>query len=371
MHRIPIFDNDYFTNSNTMINKRITIRDIAKEAGVSIGTVDRVLHDRGEVAAATRDKILELAEEFNYKPNAYARALTSRRVYTLAVLLPAADDDEIYWAGHLAGIRSQAQALEEYGLKVSVTHFALNNESDFSNQANNIIDAQPDGVIFAPIFKKESQLFAIQLDALDIPYLFIDTYIDDTNCVGFIGEDAFQSGRVAASIIDFGLSPERDILMVNIAKDLENTQHLTSRNQGFLSYFLDEGRNAGMRISIEIPTTDAQTVNEKLQKILDSNSNIGAIWVSGAKTYVIARYLETVNRRDIILVGYEVYNNNTEYLCRNFIKYLIAQQPAEQGAKTIQTMYNFLTEHTRPLKLEYQKVEIVNSENVRFFIGQH
>ena len=351
-----------------MTNKRITIRDIAKEAGVSIGTVDRVLHDRGEVAAATRSKILELAEELNYKPNAFARALTSRKTYNIAVLLPAADTEDIYWAGHLAGIRTQAQALEEYGLKVSITHFALNCETDFTAQTEKIIDEQPDGVIFAPILKKESQLFANQLDALDIPYLFIDTYIDDTNCVGFVGEDAFQSGRVAASIIDFGLQPDRDILMVNIAKDIENTQHLNTRNQGFLSYFMDEGRNTGMRISIEIPTTDAQTVSDKLQKILDSNPNIGAIWVSGAKAYIIARYLELANRRDIILVGYEVYENNTEYLRRNFIKYLIAQQPAEQGAKTIQTMYNFLTEHTRPMKLEYQKVEIVNSENVRFFV---
>lgn len=199
--------------------------------------------------------------------------------------------------------------------------------------------------------------------------MFIDTYIEGTNCKGFIGEDAFQSGRVAASVIDFGLDIHKDILMVNLSKDMDNTQHLTIRNRGFKSYFMDEGRNIGNRISIDIPSSDVNTVNMMLDKVLSENSNIGAIWISGAKAYLIAQYLEKKSRRDIILVGYEVYNANIEYLRRNFIQYLIAQQPKEQGIKTVNAMFNLLAENSQPMKLEYQKVEIVNSENVRFYVN--
>lgn len=352
-----------------MRGKRVTIKDIAKEAGVSIGTVDRVLHERGEVAETTKNKILRLAEQMHYKPNLLARALTSKRSYNVVVLLPHASEEDIYWASHVAGITAQAQALEAYAFRVTIVDFELHSESDFQLQSEKTISMHPDGVIFAPILKKESIAFSKKLDSMNIPYMFIDTYIEGTNCKGFIGEDAFQSGRVAASVIDFGLDINKDILMVNLAKDVENTQHLTTRNQGFMSYFMDEGRNMGQRVSIEIPRSDSEIVKEKLDKALSENPNIGAIWVSGAKAYIIARYLEQNARRDIILVGYEVYNANIEYLRRNFIQYLIAQQPKEQGSKTINAMFNLLAENSQPMKLEYQKVEIVNSENVRFYVN--
>lgn len=352
------------------MKEKATIKDIAKAAGVSIGTVDRVLHNRGEVAEKTKTKILQLAEQMNYKPNILARALTSRHSYDIVALLPSANEENIYWENHRSGILYQAQQLERYSLNVTIINFELHDETDFRAKANEVLQKNPDGVIFAPILKKESIEFSKELDANNIPYIFIDTYIENTNCLNFIGEDAFQSGRIAASVIDFGLSPEKDILMVNLAKDIENTQHLTTRNQGFLSYFMDGGRNTGMKISLEIPSTNSDIVKEKLDKVLTSNPNIGAIWISSAKAYIIARYLEKINRHDIILVGYEVYDTNIEYLCRKIIKYLIAQQPKAQGSQAIRTIFAYLAEHIQPLKIEYQKTEIVNSENVRFFIDK-
>jgi LacI family transcriptional regulator len=351
-----------------MERKRVTLKDIAKEAGVSIGTVDRVLHARGEVAEATKNKILELAEEMHYKPNILARALTSKRSYNVVALLPRAGEVDIYWESHVAGIKAQTQTLEAYAFRVTIIDFDLYSETDFQQQTQKVLDLHPDGVIFAPIFKKESIAFCETLDAILIPYIFIDTYIEDTNCKYFIGEDAFQGGRVAASVIDFGLDISKDILVVNIAKDMENIQHLTSRNRGFVSYFENKGRNSGRRISTDIPTTDSDVVKTYLDKAFSDNPNIGAIWVSGAKTYIIARYLEQTSRDNIILVGHDVHNANIEYLQRNYIQCLIAQQPREQGVKTVNTMFNILAENIQPPRLEFQKIEIVNSENVGFYV---
>ncbi len=353
----------------SMPGKRITLKDIAREAGVSIGTVDRVIHERGEVASATKQRILELADKMKYSPNIFARALTSsKHDHHIVVLLPKANEENIYWAAHENGVQQQIKQLEAYSVQLSIAHFELHSPEDFTRKCNQIADEHPDGVIFAPIFKKQSQDFASLLDQRAIPYIFIDTFIDGTNCLGFVGEDAFQSGRMAASIIDFGTPADKDILLVNLSKDLENTQHLTSRNQGFLSYFMDEGRNNGMRISVEIPSTENEKIDEKLSPIFASNDNIGAVWFSGAKTYLIAKFLERINRRDVILVGYDIYGHNIDYLRRNYINFLIAQQPLEQAAKAVNSMFRYLVEHAQPMKLEYQKVEIVNSENIRFFI---
>lgn len=350
-----------------MPTEHITIKDLAKAAGVSIGTVDRVLHNRGEVAAKTRQKIMQLAEKLNYKPNLLARALTSRKTLRITAFLPSANDGNSYWACHRIGINAQAEKLAQYQFAIETIDFELFDAADFCAKAQKICDSKPDGVVFAPIFKKESILFAQQLDNQHIPYAFIDTFVEGTNSIGFVGEDAFQSGRVAANIIDYGTAPDKDILMVNLAKDIDNTQHLITRNQGFMSYFMDKGKNNGLKINIEIPSSAESTVKERLDSVFLSNRNIGAIWVSGAKSYVVARYLDSVGRSDINLVGYDVYNENVEYLKRGVISCLIAQQPTEQAEKVIGLMFDYLSKNTKAQSLVYQKVEIVNSENVKFY----
>ena len=74
------------------INK-IRIKDIAQKANVSVGTVDRVLHNRGEVAKKTRVQILKIIKELGYTPNILAKSLASRKLYRIAVLVPDSDND--------------------------------------------------------------------------------------------------------------------------------------------------------------------------------------------------------------------------------------------------------------------------------------
>ena len=69
--------------------ERIRIKDIARLAGVSVGTVDRVLHSRSGVSAASREKVEEILQQLNYQPNMYASALASNKKYRFACLFPA------------------------------------------------------------------------------------------------------------------------------------------------------------------------------------------------------------------------------------------------------------------------------------------
>ncbi len=346
---------------------KIRIKDIAQQAGVSIGTVDRVLHNRGEVAAQTREKILHIAAEMRYQPNLLARALTTRKSYSLAVLLPRGSADNIYWLKHPDGIKKAIQELQPFRVEVQFFYFELHNESDFLARTHEIIKVHPDGVIMAPILKKESAGFCKNLDTADIPYIFIDTLIQDTNPLTFIGEDGWQSGRVAASLLDYGLLPHKDILIVNIAKDLENTQHLNSRNQGFQSYFLDTGKNSGLKISVEIPSPNREEVIRKLEPIFHSHHNIGGIYVSSAKTHVIARYLEQTGHKDIVLIGHEMTRNNIDYMKKGIIRFLIGQRPAEQAEKALKKMFDYLSNNAVPEKKENQPIDILNTENSIYF----
>ena len=79
-----------------MANNNIRIKDIAERAGVSVGTVDRVLHNRPNVSKTALEKVNKALKEMDYKPNVYASALAYNKSYTFYIVLPK-HEQEAYW----------------------------------------------------------------------------------------------------------------------------------------------------------------------------------------------------------------------------------------------------------------------------------
>lgn len=346
------------------MSQKIRIKDIAEKAGVSIGTVDRVLHNRGEVKTTTKEKVMAIAHKLNYKPNIAAQVLKSPTIFKIAVLIPLCQGDNHFWNMHPIGIKQGQETIYPYSSELEFFYYEMHNTSDFMHHASALIEWQPNGVIIAPILKNESIELCHKLDDFLIPYAFLDTYIDNTNALTFVGEDAYQGGRVAASLIDTGVQPDKDILIVNIVKNLENLQHLNLRNQGFLSYFMDAGRNTGLKISIEIENTDKKIVKNALDKVFNNNPNIGGVMVSSSRTYVIAEYMQQTHRQNLFLVGYEVFGKNSLFLQQRTINFLINQRPIEQGEKTFKKLFDYLSQNSIPEKKDFQPIDIVNAENL-------
>ena len=71
-----------------MTTDKIRIKDIARLSGVSVGTVDRVLHDRPNVSKEAREKVEKALKEMDYHPNMYASALAYNKKYTFYCIIP-------------------------------------------------------------------------------------------------------------------------------------------------------------------------------------------------------------------------------------------------------------------------------------------
>ncbi|WP_372753040.1 LacI family DNA-binding transcriptional regulator [Labilibaculum sp.] len=346
---------------------KIRIKDIAEQAGVSVGTVDRVLHNRGEVAEETRNKILGIAKANNYQPNLIARALTSKKQCIFASLLPTPTEDDIFWQSPLNGISDAVSELEQFQVKVSKFFFDHFNEQDFIQQTEAILALNPAGVVFSPIFSKESLEFTQKLEKKGIPYVFIESKIDQSNYLAYVGSDGFCGGRVAANLIDFGIPENGDILIINLAKNLENVLRLNERTQGFLSYFIDKGKNQGLKISVEISVSEAEIIKEKLDSVLANNKNIKAIFVTGSKVYKIARYLINSNISDIITVGFDPIEQNIKYLKQGSISFIIDQHPHQQGFMAIKKLFEHVLLNHEISKDEYLPIDIISQESIQLY----
>jgi LacI family transcriptional regulator len=351
-----------------MATGKARIKDIADLAGVSIGTVDRVLHERGEVAERTRKKVLEILRETNYSPNLMARALRTTKRFHLATLLPEPVQDATFWTKHRQGINEAVNELSPFPVTLSEISFSLTSEADFQNKAAGILALRPDAVLLAPVFKSQSITFCNRLARGNIPFAFIDESVSSTEYLAYIGEDAYQSGRVAGQLADMITDSEKDIVVINIAKDIENIHHLNNRTSGFLAYLSEAGRNNGEKIRLNILSSDYTEIKSELDKLFKMKANIGSIFVSSSRTFKIARYLETEKLTGIKLIGYDLVDENVRYLKAGIIKFLIGQRPVEQAYKGVKKLFDHLVLNKMPEKIEYLPIDIVTSENVKFFL---
>ena len=351
-----------------MPHKKARIKDIAELAGVSIGTVDRVLHKRGEVAEKTREKVVQIIKDLDYSPNVIARALKSKKKFKVVSLLPEPNEESAFWLKHPEGIMKAMKELDPFPIMLNQVTFDLLDEKDFQKKSDKVLSLSPDGVILAPIFKTQSISFCNSLTKKHIPFVFIDGFIEETEFLSYTGEDIFQSGRVAGQLVDLVTPVNKDILIINIARNVLNVHHLNKRTQGFLSYFPQSGKNRGELISISIIDPVPANISKELKKVLLRNPNVGSIFVTGSKSYKIADYLESEGIKSVNLIGYDLLESNVKYLKSGTIKFLIGQRPDEQTYKGVRKLFDFLSMDRIPDKMEYLPVDVVTSENVQFFL---
>ncbi len=347
------------------MNKQIRIKDIAEKAKVSIGTVDRVLHNRGEVAESTRKKILQIIEELNYQPNILASTLASKKSAVFATLFPKPPSAEGYWNKPFIGVQKRISELKQYGVQIQPFTFNQADSKSFVSAAAEILELQPDGVILAPFFKKEATPFIQELKRHAIPFVFIDSEIKNAGQLSYIGQDSYQSGLVSGKLLDLML-PEGNILVIHFAKEMDNQNHLVQREKGFYDWFRKNKRNNHELFTTDVPDTEDLKWMDKIENKIRSK-NIRGIFVTNSKVFHIGRLLTKLQLKDIMVIGHDLLKENIEYLKNDRVQFLICQRPEEQGYNSINKLFRSVVQKRKIAMENYTSIDIVTKENVDYY----
>lgn len=344
------------------------IKDIAAKANVSVGTVDRVLHNRGEVAEETRLHVLSIIEKMGYTPNILAKSLASKKIFKIAVLIPGAAYDNPYWEKPFNGIQKAADEIKDYNTYIDIYNFDLNSKYSFKTESENVFKSMPDGLIFSPFFLDISDEIINRCENLGIPYIFIDINIVDRKNLAFFGQNAFQSGYLAAKLMDLGIEDHSEILLVKLLQLGTISQHLSQREAGFIFYYnTGQSKKKLKLISIDANFTESGSVDTILNKEFSNHKRIKGIFVTNSRAFKVAEYLDKSHKSDIILIGYDVIDPNLKYLEDGTIRFLIGQKPEEQGYRSVMAMFNHLLLNKDIEKINYSPIDIIMKENIKFY----
>ena len=351
-----------------MKKKIVRIKDIAEKAQTSKGTVDRVLHNRGRVADDVRERILGIIKELNYEPNLIAQSLKSQRTINIAALMPDPDEDP-YWDAPKKGLEKAEKELRQYGINITKFIFNSHDEQSFIAKATEATNESQDGVLIAPIFYKEALPFFEHWRKLNIPYVLFNTQIESVNPLCYIGQDSYRSGVLAAKILSFGLPFSCTILIAHINEDIPNSAHLITKEKGFRDYFQQSGRNDEFKIVSEaINYLENGTLDIHLDKIIENDPGLAAIYVTNSKAFEVAAYLEKNNLTNIKLIGYDLVASNLEYLNKEIIHFLINQNPLGQGYWGIHQLANHLIFKKEIQPIKFLPLDIITKENLDYYL---
>ena len=197
----------------------ITIKDIAKAAGVSHTTVSRALHDHPAISQETVEKIKRLAVKMGYVPNATARGLKTRRTCALGVIVSQIDDP--FWSEVLQGI-DEVLHPAGYSLFVTVTHRDKQREKEVVQA---LVQRGVDGVIVcAPQFSPDQSQ---SLNAYGLPMVVVNNEGSAESQYLVYNEDRYGSRLVTRHVIALG---HRQIAFLGNAQGGRTT---SEREKGF------------------------------------------------------------------------------------------------------------------------------------------
>lgn len=352
------------------MGKRFGIKDIAQIAGVSKGTVDRVLHKRGNVSPDAKKKVLAAMVSLDYEPNLIASALASKKGWKLAVLLPNAEGDP-FWEQPRQGIERATQSLRDYGVTVDLFLFEDGQPAHFQQLGKEILNGCYDGLLVSPTFSKESNAFLNECEEMQLCYVQINTYLERKHdCfLAYIGQDSYSSGVLAAKLLHFEMKANEKAVILHLEKEVNNAQHLMDKQAGFNDYFKNHSQKNIQILQEKFGDVhDVKELESFIERILKEEPDISGIFVSTSKLYHVVPLIKKFGQKPIGLIGFDLIQENLQYLETEEIHFLINQNPFKQGFLGVMNLFNHLALKKEVEKIQYLPLDVVMRENAQYYL---
>lgn len=342
--------------------KKYTIKDIAQLAGVSKGTIDRVIHKRGNVAKEVEDKVNQLLADINYQPNLIARNLKNNKIFKIGALLPDPQKDP-YWEVCMDGINTALSEFDAFDINLNTFLFDPTSTASFLEKHEALLKTDPDVILMVPLFFKEAKKVLKHYESLNIRVCTFNNKIDTSEAT-FIGQDLYQSGRIAAKLMH-SINNTGDLAILHIDEKFKNAVHMQEKEKGFRSYFEDKAAFKGKIIKHKLKYDEME---DRLRHFLSQHPQLTGIFVTNSKAYHAASILQIERKKNINLVGYDLILENVHFLQSGTIDYLIHQNPRQQAYLGLKFLIEYLV-YEKPIPDQFLlPIDIINSENVTPFL---
>ncbi len=334
---------------------KVTIKMIADKAGVSRGTVDRVLNNRGKVRPEVDQRVREIAEEMGYRPNLLGRALgMNKNPITIGFIVQSAETSFIQEV--INGAKEAAGEVENYGSDVLFYEIPGISASKTSEGIKELCQRGISALAIMPPDDPEVLTELQQLTVSGMPIITFNTDLETCGRISYVGQDAKNAGRTAALLM--GSRYRENGGKIAVFSGTKSNRSLENRTKGFLEIMTSEYQKIEVLPTIYC-REDEELAYSQMRSLLEEQSDLDGIYMTCFGETGICRALrEAGKEQKIYFVGSDLMGENIDYLSEGMIDLLVGQEARKQGYEPIILLHRLLLAGERPEK-EYIYTDIV------------
>ena len=319
--------------------KKITIREIAKIAGVSPRTVTRAFQDDSSIKNEKRRKILDLCREYDYKPNIIASRLfggTIRFGVCVENLVSG-------FTNELArGFMSAKEELLDYKAEIDIEILEQKSESEMNEERLGLIEIYKkrkyDGIIIF-ILRNRNDKITRALNESGMKIVCVNDIYYGVNSLFTVLNNCVLAGKMAFEILSLGmLGSERRNIAV-FTGDTNLYVHKTLKDS-----FIFEAETKGVNSTVYDTKDTVELAAKYTDEIIERN-DIGGIYISSANSVpVIEKIIASGKAGDIKIVASDIFPELNEYIRNGIIMATIFQNPYRQAKMAVMNLYYYIAE---------------------------
>lgn len=319
-----------------------TIKDVAKLAGVSIGTVDRVLHNRGKVSERNLRAVQQAITSLNYHPSQVARALSiQKKGLKIGASFPFVEHD--FWTDACSGIEEAGNHLLKFGIEVIIDKYYSYDINEQKKSIERLLSYNVNGIAMTPSSDSASMLN--NLLGNDYPYCTVIDDCPNSHRLFHVGPNDYALGALMGKLALL-YRPDAKIAIIAPNISLVGT---SQRISGFKDK-LSELNQSERLITIEKVNGSREkhsydNIYDQTLKTIAEYPEVNVIYVTNGLTQWAAAAVAASGRQSSIDVfGHEFTNLTREFIEEGKITAALYQKPANQWLYAIKRLAYILTD---------------------------
>ena len=322
----------------------VTMKQIAEIAGVSRGTVDRVLNNRPGVNAQVAEDIQKISDKLGYKTNVAGRLLSKKNLRKRIGIIANSENNPFYFEV-FQGIQAAVNEVSSFGFSV-VTRTAEGFDAENQlRQINELVDSGVDALVVTPINSPEIISRFNELAASNIPVVAMNSGIN-AKCLAYVGANYEMSGETAGGLM--GMMTAGKPCRVGVITGSDEVEALLHRVIGFRNVIERDFPN----VSISGIRDNNDRIDLAYQYVKDyfkQDKDVNAIYiVSAGQAGVIHAIEELGLAGKVPVLMYDLTPAVLQGLKDGIVSASITQDPFQQGYRPIKVLYEYFVHGTIP-----------------------
>lgn len=327
----------------------VTIKDIAKKANVSRGTVDRALNGRSGVSKEVAERIRQIAEELGYKPNTVAKALaTHAKPCCIGIVINNVGNpffDEV-----LQGILAARDEISDFGITVNLRSLGGYDPAKQLELVRELYYEGLDALAITPVSDPMIRDYLNELIADGVKVVCFNMDIEDVDYLAYVGCDYYRSGQTSGWMIGLATGGKADLGIVTGSRELYSHE---LRVKGCTSVL--EKEYPGVKLCDIIEVEDNEEVSyERAMQLLTEHKDIDALYYVCAGTAGGLRAIHELGlEKKLRIFTFDTTPTVLDGLRSGDIIATVDQQPFEQGYMSVKLLFDALLNNQMPAKKKY------------------